>query len=156
MFKFFVLGLPRSRTYWLSAFLRCNHEASHFYSNYTSFMLSDHVGDSTTCYPWIKKYIAGFPMVVIERDIADCFKSSKKIFPLAEIEILEFIQTELDSIGPCLRVKYDDINNNLEEIWDYCYKGKKPFDKKRAELLRGIRLENKPLIEETKREMAYG
>ncbi len=153
MGKFFVLGLPRSRTYWMSVFLNCQHEAKHYYPNYQEFMLNDSPGDSTTCYPWIKEHITDHRVVVINRDINECFESSKELFPSATIDVLEYIQDELDSIENCLRIKYEDISDRLEEIWDFCYKQEMPFDKKWADSIKKIEIENRSLIEVTKRQL---
>ena len=144
MDKFFILGLPRSRTFWLSEFLGCMHEGLHYYNDYSEFMGSEYTGDSTTCYPWIKDHIKNHKKVVIDRDINDAWESSVKLFPNIEYEALLEMQEELDEIDDCLRVKYEDINDNLKEIWQYCIGD--GFDISRADKLKAVHLENYPLI----------
>ena len=151
MRKFFVLGLPRSRTYWLSVFLGCAHEGYSYYSDYSDFMKSKYTGDSTTCYPWIKDYTNGCRKIVIERDVKEAFKASEAIFDNISINTLIDIQYELNQVKDCLRINYDDISSNLEEIWKYCYD--LPFDKERADKLNDIQLENTHLVSLTKSEL---
>ncbi len=151
MRKFFVLGLPRSRTYWMSVFLGCTHEGYNYYPNYKVFMDSNGRGDSTTCYPWIKEYVADSPIVVIDRDIKECFESSLEIFPHVQMDNLEYMKKELDSINNCLRVKYDDVSDRLEEIWNYCRED--DFDKNRADLMKDKKMENHSLIRSTQIEL---
>jgi len=151
MRKFFVVGLPRSRTYWMSIYLYCTHEAFHYNENYKTFMDSKSFGDSTTCYPWIKNYITDNPIVVIERDLDECFQSSIKLFPDIKIKTLEHMQSELEGIDVCLRIKYEDINERLQEIWEYCHES--PFNSVRAEKLKDNHMENYPLIEATQQEI---
>jgi len=145
MSKFFILGLPRSRTYWLSEFLGCMHEGYHYYPNYSEFMNSNYIGDSTTCYPWIKDYIKNYKKVVIERDIEEVFDSSVRLFPHVDIETLYDMKIELDEIEDCLRIDYQDINKKLPEIWEYCIGTE--YDKNRAQKLMSVKLENYPLIQ---------
>lgn len=137
---FFVLGMPRSRTYWLSQFLGCTHEGLWYYPNYKEF-LDTGQSDSTTCYPWIKDYIKDYKKVVIHRDEEDVKKSLKGLFGID----FDCSSYDLDNIEG-LHIQYDDINNRLEQIWDYCRDDE--FPTKRAEIMKDQVLNNEFLIRE--------
>ena len=148
MSKFFIVGLPRSRTYWLSQFLGCAHEAILNYPDYSEFMESEHIGDSTTAYPWMKEHTYGCKIIVIERDLEEAYQSAMKIMPNVTREPLHQIQAELDSITDCLRIPYNEVSKRLREIWGYCRN--EPFDEVRAKRLDKTKLENFDLIKHVK------
>ncbi len=153
MDKFFIIGLPRSRTYWLSVFLECFHEAISVFPDYQDFMESDHPGDSTTVYSVVRKFIKNEKTIYIDRDIDEVFESANRAFGVVySVDMLKMIQEELRKKENCLHVHYNDINDRLEEVWDYCY-ADKPFDAKRAEALKVINLQNKYVIELSKQEV---
>lgn len=120
MSKFFVLGLPRSRTYWLAEFLGCEHEALYYYPDYAEFVESDHVGDSTTCYLQIKDFIKGEKKVVIHRNIDDVKESLHELFGDVDTAFLYEAQEGLKNERGALHVNFDDVDSRIEEIWHYC------------------------------------
>lgn len=152
--NFFVFGLPRSRTAWISVFLTddqvCLHEGV-IYPDYEELLLNPNIdGDSTTCYPMVKKYLTDEKVLIIERDIKECLKSSQK-FCNADTGRLEVLKDELDK-APGLRINYNDIDNRLEEIWGYC-KGTY-FNPLRAETMKRLNIQNIELMQKVSRMVA--
>ncbi len=146
--KFFIIGLPRSRTYWLSQFFGCLHEGVYHYPDYRDFLKSDHTGDSTTCYLQIKDLIKDERKVIIHRDIKDVGDSLVELFGKFDCSFLKDIEKELlEEDG--LHVQFDDISSRLEEIWDYCRSDE--FPKEKALKMDDVIMENHFLIGEVKK-----
>lgn len=145
--KFFILGLPRSRTYWLSVLLNCVHEGIYYYSDYQEFMESKNQGDSTTAYPVIKEFIKGQQKVIIHRDIEDVKNSLDKLFGSHNWNFLSEVDAELRAEDG-LHVDFNDIDDNLEEIWSYCKD--EPFPEEMANKMKGQIMNNDQLINEVK------
>lgn len=128
MKKFFVVALPRSRTYWLADFLGCVHEGLYYYPDYADFMKSEHVGDSTTAYLQIKDFIKDENKVIIHRDIDDVRESLHELFGNVDTDFLyearEWLKKEEG-----LHVNFDDIDDRIEEIWSHCRDGQFPMAK---------------------------
>jgi hypothetical protein len=144
--KFFVFGLPRSRTYWLSQFLQCTHDGLYFYPDYQRFLDGPSRGDCSTMYPWTKDLIPeNSRKVVIERDVEECHRSFEKALWPVDIDLLYETKEELDKIEG-LRIPFNEINDRLEEIWNYCRIGK--FNNKRAEEMKSLHLEDNTQIQE--------
>lgn len=141
---FFVLGLPRSRTFWLSQFLGCVHEASYYYPNYPDFLRTKHKGDSTTCYPLIKDYVKKSHKVIIHRDEGEVQGSLKKLFD-KEIDLSPW-DSLYEEEG--LHVHFDEINDKLPEIWAYCHAEELP--KERLSMKNKV-LNNEFLIQEVQK-----
>ena len=143
---FYILGLPRSRTAWLSSFLSdkdglCIHEGSYHYPDYSDILESNKiVGDSTTALPLIKRYInPEDQVIVIERKMKDVSKSLISLFGRPFREEIELLKSELDTIENAIRIPYEEINLSLEEIWSV--KGT-PFNSDRAESFMNKHIEN--------------
>jgi len=141
--KFYIIGLPRSRTYWLSQFLGCLHEGIYYYPKYSDFLKSDHSGDSTTVLPLIRNQIRNEKKVIIHRDVKDVDKSLIKLFGITK----DFSSWRLHEEDG-LHIEFNEINDRLEEIWDYCKSS--PFPVMRAEIMKNQTLNNDNLIEEVK------
>lgn len=148
MSKFFVLGLPRSRTYWLANFLGCLHEGLYYYPDYNDFMKSDHVGDSTTAYPLIKDFISDRKKVIIHRDNNDVLASCRNLFGDVDLSfIVDEDKALRDAEG--LHIDFNDIDNRIEEIWSYCREGK--FPSMKYFMMKDVILNNDFIIEETRK-----
>ena len=145
--KFLILGMPRSRTYWLSLFLGCVHEGVYYYPDYADFLRSDHIGDSTTCYLQIKEHIKGCKKVIIHRDIKEVEASLIDLFGENDYGFLMDIEEGLKG-EEGLHIAFNDISKRLREIWNYCKET--PFDSGRADEMDGQILENYKLINEVK------
>jgi len=148
---FFILSLPRSRTAWLSSFLTddtgiCSHEGI-AYSDYPEGL----EGDSTTAYPWIKEHIKkDDPIIIIHRDLDECLLSLEKaVDKKIDRRVLTFLEDEMDTIKNALHIRYEDINERLEDIWYYCGKSKL-FDEERANKMIKMNIQNYEMIDEFK------
>ncbi|NOX09161.1 MAG: hypothetical protein GXP22_06695 [Gammaproteobacteria bacterium] len=148
MDKFFILGLPRSRTYWLSQFLGCMHEGLYYYPDYRLFMESEHIGDSTTCYTGIKDYITNYKKVIIHRKEEEVIASLTHVFGENDYSFIENDALILKE-EQGLHVMFNDINERLPEIWRFCRN--ESYDIDRSNELIRKRLENKFMISETMR-----
>ena len=132
MADFCITGYPRSRTAWFSAFMSCGdvfcyHENKIFNSNakYIGFSGSNFSIQPIEC----KK------LIIIERNVDDVRSSLRKLTPLVDIIIEKIDLSKLDG----LRIKYNDINHKLKEIWEYCVP--EPFPEERAKLFINMKIE---------------
>jgi len=141
--NFFVCGLPRSRTAWFSTFLTykdkfCYHEGidgCETIEDYKAKLGTDK-GDSDTCLMLLdmNTLFPDAPKVIIERDVQECIESASKMLSVyINPEYFYFGRDRLDKIDG-LRISYDDINDRLEEIWNYLIPDIE-FDSKRAKRL---------------------
>lgn len=120
MKKFFIVALPRSRTYWLSVFLDCVHEGLYYYPNYADFLKSGNRGDSTTTHLLIKDFLKNEEKkVIIHRDIDEVRRSLYGLFGNINLDYLSEAQEELAKEDG-LHIGYNQIDDRIEEIWHYC------------------------------------
>lgn len=151
-----ILGYPRSRTAWLAAFLTtensfCFHEGVgnlkerrlrtipeyrkliKLYSEHY-----EHVGDANTVALLRQKYIIpGAKIVIIERDKSDVEGSLYALGFYADIpEVIEYPYNEY------ITVKFEEIDNKLDEIWDFCLPGIK-YQSARAKLFKQMNIQVK-------------
>ena len=147
--NFFVIGLPRSRTAWLANFLTynnhyCFHEGIDGCNNIYDYIekLGDSNGDASTGLMLfdMNKQFPESPKVIIESDIKKAIDYSYKTYGYFDSKYVYDLQDRLNQIDG-LRIKFDDIDDRLEEIWDYLIGT--PFDKRRAEILKRLRIEIK-------------
>jgi hypothetical protein len=151
--SFIITGLPRSRTAWLSNFLTsgnifCFHEASNgCYSwqdlgNKIDKALEhyDIVGNADSALavsPNLCEIAEHVPTIIIERSIEDVSNSLKDLYetddPIIDSMLYE-MQKNLDAVECGLRIHYEDIDNRLEDIWNFCTNNS-PYDANRAEHL---------------------
>ncbi len=154
MSVYLIVALPRSRTAWLAHFLtsgksycfhdamrRCNHPSQLF-----DFVLPDKItGFSETglcLFPdWVNN--SELPTVVIHRSVEDVERSGRAA-GLVPVDT-DLMSRNLDRIDG-LHVNFEDINDRIEEIWDYCTG--MPFDSMRASRMAGIHLQDGPLLSE--------
>lgn len=141
--KFFVLGLPRSRTAWLARFLsygefHCGHEdLRHLRSldDVRAWMSQPFVGSSeTAAAPWwrlIARYAPHARIVVVRRAPADVVESLLRIpgliFDRPHLEALvRRLDRKLDQIegrmANVLSVSFDDLNNEetCARVFEHC------------------------------------
>lgn len=164
---FFITGLPRSRTAWLSNLFTykdcyCFHELAKFGKNFHE--LRDvflnrgegYIGTADPSLPFYYEDIAPmFPnnkLVIIERDLEEVIKSLSG-FWMPDEQIKELVektyiglQNLKDKFNP-LVIKYEDIDKleTIEQLWYYCVPGI-TFDKQRFDMLEQFRIE----VHETK------
>ncbi len=126
--RFLIVGLPRSRTAWFSAYFSacgylCIHETIKYcdsledYKNLINLYGCDSSSAGMLC-PEIFDRI-----VIIERDISEVFESllyqSDQYDKKKLLNVLITLKEKMDlMIG--LRIPYNDINNRLQEIHEYC------------------------------------
>lgn len=134
-----ILGWPRSRTAWLANFLTwdnsfCFHEGVGDFKNkrmlsvmqyrklFSKFLQHfKHVGDSNTYSLMHQKFVLPeAKVVIIERSAEEVEKAVAKLGIAVKIpEVIEYPYNE------CLRIQYDDIDERLGEIWEFCMPGVK-------------------------------
>ena len=146
--NFFVIGLPRSRTAWLANFLTqdrlCFHEGlngCHSIEQYQAKLGTNH-GDSSTGLMLLEMntLFPDSPKVIIEGDIEKSINFAYKTYGYYDPKYFDFLQDRMDEIKG-LRVPLEEIDDNLETIWDYLIGT--PFNEDRAELLKKMRIEMK-------------
>jgi hypothetical protein len=145
MNKFFILGLPRSRTAWLAEYFNCVHEGLFYYPDYQDFMYSNHKGDSTTVYHLIKDHIQDHKKVFIHRPLNQVAASLYKAFGWCPDE-LDWWDAELKA-GDGLHIHFDDINDSLEGICQYLGV---EYDQSR-DYLTAHNIQNERLMEEVRK-----
>ena len=158
--KFFITGLPRSRTAWLSTFFTgdncfCYHEVlrvSNGFDDAIQKLLNRkemYVGNSDSSLPiWIDKIdhiLKHSPIVIIERDIDEVTNSLTNLFGDYDytgildstLEHIEIIKDRYNYIS----IDYNELSKQscLETIWNFCTP-KIPFDKDKFETLRTINI----------------
>ena len=124
MIRSTLVGLPRSRTYWFSQLLTYqDYHCFHCYPYYKVEVPEGKILLNSTCVPY--SGIGGDP-VIIERDLEESVDSFLKFIkvPMSQLAI-ESMYTHtmaaLDELRakPHLDVKYEDIDDRLEEILAY-------------------------------------
>ena len=160
MSKFFITGLPRSRTAWLSTFFTgnncfCYHEVlriSNGFDDAIQKLLNRkemYVGNSDSSLPiWMDKIdhiLHRSPIVIVERSVDEVTSSLTKVFgkydytrPLdLTLEGLEIIKKRYNYIS----VDYNKLDEQacLEIIWGFCTPNI-PFDKDKFEILKTINI----------------
>ena len=128
---FCITGYPRSRTSWFAAFFTtgpvfCHHEIALCKpeAQYIGFSGANFAIDPPDC-----------PTVIIERDEGEVRKSLRHLTGKADEIIDKMSLSGLEG----LRVKFEDINDRLEEIWNYCVP--LPFPKERATMFINLDIE---------------
>lgn len=157
MRKFLILGLPRSRTLWLSNFMTyggsfCYHEGIAYAKDYQGYLASFEneayicMGDANTAGILFadKPDFRDIPKVVIHRPIDQIIPELHKMFDCPDNleDSLEKQQAFL-MMQPGLHLDFNEIDNNLKEIWDFCTG--LPFDEKRAHELKNMNIQIKDL-----------
>ena len=156
---FFILGMPRSRTLWFSKLFTddgfpCIHE--HFSRHKETNLIPGVYGYSDTN-PLTSPDYGDYPVLIIERDFDQVCDSIFNAFdkPRAITDwkrcikgYMRVYKDELSKIRPknCLRIKFEDINNRLIEIWKFLLPDV-PYDEKylSARKERIIKTENRDL-----------
>ena len=126
--SFFVFGLPRSRTAWLSVFLSqsgtyCHHEAiSGCYTEVDYIDKVDGCGDSTTAFELCpESEISNAPIVIIEKSKSEldrCVEFCDKTFNTDSTKIVLSQNDKLMAM-PGMRVLQSQINDKLPVIFEY-------------------------------------
>jgi len=144
----FVVGLPRSRTAWMAAWLDIPHELLNGCHSEADFLIRCSEGTSDNGLMWfpIRKYYPNAPVVVIKRDIADVLKSLTKVFgelPKNVIKLVQDSEKRMLEIEDVLYVDFDKIDDNLEVIWKHLKRSE--FDFRRAAMFKNLKIELKEI-----------
>ncbi|MHB8727567.1 MAG: hypothetical protein ACYC9K_00855 [Sulfuricaulis sp.] len=145
---FFILGLPRSRSAWLSAFLTtdktlCYHDALALCRTPNDMhKLGDGrlTGNADTglalFYPWVNAQRA--KRIVIKRPMEEVWASVEQLgLPTDGLPLLERC---LSRVHADLTINFNEIDNFLSTLWRVC-SGGFPFDEKRAELFKSLNIQ---------------
>lgn len=145
--NFFITGLPRSRTAWLANFMTfdghfCHHEGldgCHSVSEYKAKLGDD--GDSCTGLVLID-LITEFPdvpVVVIERGYERMIEWTKDVYGKdLDLRAAKATWEALKEI-PGLHIKFDEIDDRLEDIWNHCVGG--GYNVNRGNMLKGLNIQ---------------
>ena len=139
----FVLALPRSRTAWLSVFLDCHHEG---FNNCRSLKeYKNKVKNSGDCSTALvlfdmKKLFPNSRIVVIHNTIDSAVNFYNRVYGKDTTKLLKIMKQSLFSVKG-LHIDFEDIDNRLEDIWQYLKK--QPFDSSRAERLKLLNIQIK-------------
>lgn len=125
--SYFVLGLPRSRTAWLSVFLsqsgiHCYHEGINGCKSLAEY--KDKVsgcGDSTTAFNYMGDLYCGHPTVIIEKNDIEferCINWCKQSFGVDVRQAMAEQRENLHSIDG-MRVMQSEIDSRLPEIFEH-------------------------------------
>ncbi len=141
MNNFLILGLPRSRTAWLANFMTtddifCSHEGlngCHTLQEYKN-KFKPNSGDSNTGLALFdfENQFKEFKIVVIENTIDASVNFSLDNYGVDITEVMTVLQERLLSLRG-LHIPFQDINDRLEEIWNYLTP--KQFNESRTEML---------------------
>jgi len=104
-----------------------------------------HTGDAGSGIPLIWKQIVeqynNPPIVLVERDIEPILEFGRKIGTLDWVlPLQEAINDMTESYPFVMRVKFEEINERLPEIWRYCVSGYS-FDCQRADLYKQMNIQ---------------
>lgn len=127
--SYFVAGLPRSRTAWLSVFLSqsgvfCHHDGFNGCRTMAEYKNKvEGLGDSSTGLMMIElnKLFPDSPIVIIEKNskqIDRCIKWCDKTYGANSRDKIHQLNEQMREIKG-LRVNQSDINDRLIEIWDH-------------------------------------
>ena len=157
--NFFITGLPRSRTAWLSTFFTgdncfCYHEilkVSDGFNDAIQKLLNRkemYVGNSDSSLPiWSGKVdymLQNSPIVIVERDVDEVADSLTNLWGCDPTRFLDLTLEHLEILKK--RYNYISIDYNklsdqlcLENIWDFCIPNI-DFDKDKFEMLKTINI----------------
>ena len=127
--NYFIIGLPRSRTAWLSVFMsqsskNCIHDGFNGCNNLEEYWdkLGDG-GDSSTGLMMIDiiKHRPDSPVVVIEKsekELERCIKWCEETYGLDYRDHIYELHDKIRKIEG-LHINQSEINSNLERIWSH-------------------------------------
>ena len=135
---FMLMGLPRSRTKWLSEFLtygsiRCYHERLSQLPSIADLSTMGDNGSAETFATsvWAKVYDR-FPdarYVVIKRDPAEVERSLAALGYRPPVREMAKTLNAAEKGLPCLSIQYHEINDRLREIWEWCREDEFPAER---------------------------
>jgi len=144
---FFVSGLPRSRTAWLSVFLDCHHEGMVGCDSLQEY--KDKIKGSGDCLTTlslidVKLEFPDSKVIVIDSDVSKAAAFASKHYGIDISYHLAKHKEILDNID-CLHVNFNDIDKNLRKIWTYVRD--EPYNDLRASRLKKLNIQIKNIDE---------
>lgn len=152
---YFILGLPRSRTTWLSVLLSqgkdiCYHEKSLEFSSLESLKIfceeNPNCGISDTAlilhWKWIRQNIPEAKIILINRNINEVIKSVQEIgLPLDSLPFLKEKLEEAKLDPEIVQIEFSDLNKKqyCKIIYEYCKE--EPLNDSWYEAVRGIEMQ---------------
>ena len=150
--SFFILGLPRSRTAWLANFLTyddlfCYHEGIDGCSSMDEY--KDKIGnDGDSCTGLvmldIDRYFPDAKKVIIDTSIDKAVRFGEEAYGVDMTDIMKSAKNKLDNTDG-LHIDLNQIDDRLRDIWEYVTD--KPFNEKRAELLKKLNVQVKNVFD---------
>jgi len=147
--SFFILGLPRSRTAWLANFMtyegyHCYHEGlngCYTMEAYKALLDGNRIGDANTGLFMLnfREHFSNSRVVVIDSSIDAALAYIKDV---NYHSYLITMKTKLDAIHDAMHVDINDIDDRLENIWNYLTDNV-AFNKERAEMLKCLDITTK-------------
>jgi len=122
-----ILGLPRSRTAWLSVFMSqsntyFHHEAINGCNSINEYRQKVFgCGDSTTAFQLIKGELSGDKIVIIrksKKELQRCIDWTNSEFCGDNEQFILDMNFELSLIDGLI-INQSDIDNRLKEIWEH-------------------------------------
>jgi hypothetical protein len=144
---FFIVGLPRSRTAWLSVYFTaqgffCYHDGLNGCKDIQSYRkkMLGACGDADSGLLLIdvEKEFPDSKIVVIERSLKEVMQSLEDKFNIHAPHLYKF-HHKLFEYQNALHVKFEDIDKRIEEIFEFCV-GQKP-DKDIHDLISNMHIE---------------
>lgn len=145
---FVVTGLPRTRTAWFSFYFDCIHEPI----INSGLFKKKFRGICSSAFPVYCKNHPDAKVVFIDRDVDDVEASLKKAFPngIGKVLPYQYRETLLEGVvmleackllfPDALHVRYDEIDERMEEIHDYFFPYVRRFDKGRFEYYKSFNI----------------
>lgn len=122
---YFIFGLPRSRTTWLTAFLSsvivpCYHEKSIEFSSLEKlkdFMVANHCGMCDTAlavhWRWLRVHVPYAKILVVQRPYQECLNALSNIGMPGESKLMQGVRDSIEDIKietDIPVVSYDTLN----------------------------------------------
>ena len=145
--NFFILGLPRSRTAWLANFMTygvsfCYHEGIDGCRTVQAYAdkLGSSKGDATTGAVLfdLDKHFPKAKKLIIEGDIDKAIEYAEDTYKLDNRDWLCYMKSRLDK-AQGMRINFNDIDSNLQDIWEYL--SDEPFNADRANVLLNMNIQ---------------
>ena len=159
---FFITGLPRSRTAWLSCFfthgnVACRHEALRHDLSALGLRKTldetpgEYAGDSDSALPLMAAQIGRMfpeaPVAVVRRSPTECRESLERVYGSEDLANLAVDQTlrGLDVLSGCMKTRefdYARLPADLREMWEFLVPGE-PFPEWRVNELLDLQIEQR-------------
>ena len=123
----FIVGLPRSRTAWLSVFMSQSKTYFHHEAINGCYSIREYkdkitnCGDSTTAINECSEEMVNSKVVIIKKDkkeISELISWCDKEYAINSKNMIEEMDLSLEKIKGLI-IKQSDIDSRLKDIWEY-------------------------------------